>query len=117
VLIVQASAYSKYLGDLTVYFDALGEVQNWEGNPIFLSSDITPDPEIVEEMKPWKETVDKVALREVGEVQSILYQRDCAFGECNIGSFVCDAFVDYIVNHPDYQGEDKAYANYNMYLQ
>ena len=39
VLVVQASAYTKYLGNLTVRFDAQGEVASWEGNPIFMSND------------------------------------------------------------------------------
>lgn len=42
VLIVQASAYSKYVGDLTVYFDDLGEPIRWTGQPIFLGPDIQP---------------------------------------------------------------------------
>lgn len=40
VLIVQAGSYAKYVGDLTVYFDKNGIVQYWEGQPIFLDTDI-----------------------------------------------------------------------------
>jgi 2',3'-cyclic-nucleotide 2'-phosphodiesterase (5'-nucleotidase family) len=40
VLIVQASAYSKYLGDITVYFDENGEAQEWIGNPIFMDHNV-----------------------------------------------------------------------------
>lgn len=110
VLIVQASAYTKYLGDLTVYFDEAGEAQLWEGNPIFMDNSIEPDAEILKEMEPWKAVVDEVALREIGVIKTTLYQRDCAFGECNIGSFVSDAFVDYFVSHPDYQEEDGSWT-------
>lgn len=39
-LIVQASAYVKYVGDLTVYFDEKGHVESWEGAPIFLDTNI-----------------------------------------------------------------------------
>lgn len=42
VLIVQASAFSKYVGDLTIYFDELGEPIRWAGQPIFLGTDIQP---------------------------------------------------------------------------
>lgn len=105
VLIVQASAYTKYVGDLVVYFDDEGEAQSWEGNTIFLDNSIIPDPQIVAEMAPWKAHVDAVALRDIGVIKTQLYQRDCAFGECNIGSFVTDAFVDYFISHPDYQGD------------
>lgn len=40
VLIVQASAYMKYVGDITVYFDKQGKVAGWEGEPIFLDTDV-----------------------------------------------------------------------------
>lgn len=42
ILIVQASAYAKYVGDLTVYFDEMGEAVEWTGEPIFLDSQIVP---------------------------------------------------------------------------
>ena len=40
VLIVQASAFMKYVGDLIVYFDQNGHVVTWEGNPIYLDTNI-----------------------------------------------------------------------------
>lgn len=40
VLIVQASAYVKYVGDITVYFDKKGRVVKWEGQPAYLDSHI-----------------------------------------------------------------------------
>lgn len=40
VLIVQASSFVKYVGDLTVYFDRNGKVASWEGAPIFLDTDV-----------------------------------------------------------------------------
>lgn len=40
VLIVHSSAYTKYVGDLTVYFDDKGELIHWTGQPIYLSSDV-----------------------------------------------------------------------------
>lgn len=101
-LIVQASAYTKYLGDLTVYFDEDGEIQSWEGNPIYLNSSIQPDQEILTAMKPWKEAVDLIAKREIGEIKSILYRDDCYYDECNIGDFFTDAFIDYTVNYLRY---------------
>lgn len=42
VLIVQASAYTKLLGDLTVYFDANGDIVRWEGSPVYLDETIIP---------------------------------------------------------------------------
>lgn len=41
VLIVQASAFAKYVGDLTVYFDQnSNEIIRWTGQPIFLGPDV-----------------------------------------------------------------------------
>lgn len=40
VLIVQASAYTKYVGDLTVYFDKDGEAVDWKGQPMFLDTNV-----------------------------------------------------------------------------
>lgn len=40
VLIVQASARMKYVGDLTVHFDENGHIVSWEGAPIYLDHDI-----------------------------------------------------------------------------
>lgn len=110
VLIVQASAYTKFVGDLTVYFDEAGEAVSWEGNTIFMVNTIVPDPQIIEELKPWKEKVDAVGQRVIGSVKSILYQADCSRLECNIGNFVTDSFVNYFMNHPEYKPEDGAWS-------
>lgn len=40
VLVVQASALSKYVGDLTVWFDADGKAKSWSGDPIFLGTGV-----------------------------------------------------------------------------
>jgi 5'-nucleotidase len=36
VLIVQAYAYSKYVGNISLWFDDEGEYTAWEGSPILL---------------------------------------------------------------------------------
>lgn len=42
VLVVQASCFAKYVGDLTVYFNRNGEAIRWIGQPIFLASNVQP---------------------------------------------------------------------------
>lgn len=39
-LIVQASAFMKYVGDLIVFFDNDGRVVKWQGAPIYLNTNI-----------------------------------------------------------------------------
>lgn len=41
-LIVQASCYTKYVGDLRVNFDIYGNVVSWSGNPIFMDTSVIP---------------------------------------------------------------------------
>jgi 5'-nucleotidase len=40
VLIVQAYAYSKYVGDIKVWFDDNGKCTKWEGSPILLNASV-----------------------------------------------------------------------------
>lgn len=40
VLVVQASSYSKYLGNISVFYDKEGNVEKWEGAPIFLDKSL-----------------------------------------------------------------------------
>lgn len=42
MLIVQASAYAKYLGNITLFFDDDGIVQYYEGSPLYLDASVTP---------------------------------------------------------------------------
>ncbi|XP_019892555.2 apyrase isoform X5 [Musca domestica] len=43
VLIVQAGAYAKYVGNLTIYFDNDGNVVDYEGAPLYMGSDVPQD--------------------------------------------------------------------------
>lgn len=38
VLVVQASSYTKYLGNITVFYNRRGEVVDWSGAPVFLGT-------------------------------------------------------------------------------
>lgn len=40
VLIVQASAYCKYVGNITVFFDKEGRIAHWDGQPVYLDTHI-----------------------------------------------------------------------------
>ncbi|XP_025156635.1 apyrase isoform X1 [Harpegnathos saltator] len=107
VLIVQAAAYTKYLGNLTVWFDELGEVADWEGNPILLDYSVEQDPDILEALQPWKEVVDAEASRKVGSTRVEL-NNQCYREECNLGNFIADAMVDAYVEAID----DERYWTY-----
>ncbi|KYQ55710.1 5'-nucleotidase, partial [Trachymyrmex zeteki] len=97
VLIVQAAAYTKYLGNLTVWFDDQGEVVDWDGNPLLLDQSIKEDPEILEALKPWKKVVDETALKKIGTTRVLLLQ-NCRNRECNMGNLITDAMVNAVVD-------------------
>ncbi|XP_053681193.1 apyrase-like [Anopheles nili] len=103
VLIVQAGSFTKYLGHLVVYFDENGEAMRWEGNTDYLDAKILPDANIEQELAPWRALVDELAVRPVGTSMVFLSKPACRTGECNFGSFVADAFVDFYVG----QGESE----------
>lgn len=92
ILIVQASAYSKYLGNITLFFDENGEIESHDGSPIFLSHDIPQDEEILEELKPWKAVLDPIQFKLIGEISHRL-DNNCYRSQCPMGSLVTDAMA------------------------
>ncbi|XP_031832595.1 apyrase [Nomia melanderi] len=107
VLIVQAAAYTKYLGNLTVWFDELGEVVDWDGNPILLDYTIEEDPAMLMALKPWKVAVDEKARSKVGR-SKVYLNNNCRRTECNLGNLITDAMVDSYVE----KAENKTFWTY-----
>ncbi|XP_013144849.1 PREDICTED: apyrase-like isoform X1 [Papilio polytes] len=95
VLIVQASAFTKYMGNLTVYFDYLGRYVKWEGGPIFLDRSIPEDAKIKKKLEPYAKLVHEAENVLVGEAVRTLSADDCVFGECALGDLLVDAMTDY----------------------
>lgn len=93
VLIVQASAYTKYVGDIQLHFDSNGIIQEWEGNPHFLGPNVAQDPEVLEALKPWKEIVDREGQRVVGKLHFRAAGSSCYYGQCLMGSLQADAMA------------------------
>lgn len=95
VLIVQASAFMKYVGDVTVFFDKTGEIIRWEGAPVFLENNIVPDPDVLMAMKPWKVMIDQNGLKTLAKTEIPLLKVPCHSEECHLGNLLTDAFVDH----------------------
>ncbi|XP_061392520.1 apyrase-like [Musca vetustissima] len=93
VLIVQAGAYAKYVGNITVYFDQEGNVADYEGAPLYMGSDVPQAKDVIEAMKPWKLSLDEQIAQIIGETKVDLEKSDCDRTECNIGNFFADAAV------------------------
>ncbi|KAJ8712722.1 hypothetical protein PYW08_008026 [Mythimna loreyi] len=94
VLIVTASAYSKYLGNMTAYFDKQGELQSFEGSPVFLNRSIPEDPNIKALLVPYAERLHKIVNEVVGYAEGDFDMDLCAAHECSLGNFVSEAYLD-----------------------
>ena len=57
---VQAFAYTKYLGRLNVNFSASGDIIGWNGNPILLEYTMPKDTGIVNDIARMRTALDKV---------------------------------------------------------
>lgn len=97
VLIVQASAFMKYVGDLTVFFDKNGEIIRWDGAPVFLDNNIVSDPDVLIAMKPWKKMINENGLKTLAKTEVPLLKVTCHSEECHLGNLITDAFVDHYI--------------------
>lgn len=91
--IVQASAYTKYVGEFIMYFDDEGKMLNYEGNPHFLGPDVQPDPQILKDLQPWKEQIDEEGLKVIGSTLTRLDKEPCSNRECNIANLVTESYL------------------------
>ncbi|XP_071552970.1 snake venom 5'-nucleotidase-like [Panulirus ornatus] len=103
VPVVQAYAFGKYLGKLTLNFDGRGEVTSWQGNPILLDMSIEEDPDILRELKPFKQEIEEVMKQEVGRTYVFLdgNRLSCRLKECNLGNIETDAIIHVNAKYPD----------------
>ncbi len=96
VPIVQAYAYSKYLGDLKVVFDDAGNVKSTSGAPILLDAAVTPDAGFVAKVKELAGPIEEMKTKIVAETAAPIdgTRESCRAGECEMGNLVADALLD-----------------------
>nr|XP_050850678.1 protein 5NUC-like [Vespula vulgaris]XP_050850688.1 protein 5NUC-like [Vespula vulgaris]XP_050850698.1 protein 5NUC-like [Vespula vulgaris]XP_050850708.1 protein 5NUC-like [Vespula vulgaris] len=97
VYVVQAYAYTKYLGNFSVTFDSNGEVTHIEGNPILVDHSIKQAPDVLEELDRLRPAIDNISATEVGKTRVLLNgdSKICRREECNLGNLITDAIIDY----------------------
>lgn len=104
VLIVQASAYTKYVGEITLYFDDEGIVQHYEGVPHFLGNDVVPDAEVLAAIQPWKEIIDVSGKRVVGSLKFTASSSGCYQRECLMGTLQAESMLASVLDSSDDSG-------------
>ncbi|CAH1788031.1 unnamed protein product [Owenia fusiformis] len=91
--IVHDYAYGKYLGKITLDFDADGNLVSYMGNPILLSSNVTKDPNVSAVVTQRKSAFDNETSRVIGSTRVMLDSISCKEGECSFGNLITDAMV------------------------
>ena len=96
VPVVQAYAYSKYLGELVVTFDDAGNVTSAMGEPILLDASVTPDAAMAARVAEMGAPIEEMKQRVVAETaEAVEGAREfCRTGECAMGNLVADAMLD-----------------------
>ncbi|HEV7276714.1 MAG TPA: bifunctional metallophosphatase/5'-nucleotidase [Devosiaceae bacterium] len=96
VPIVQAYAYSKYLGELEVVWDDEGNVISATGDTILLDSSVEPDPEVQARVAQLAAPLEELKAEVIGETTATIdgSRESCRLMECEMGSLVSDAILD-----------------------
>ncbi len=94
VLVVQAYAYTRFLGRLDVAFDRAGVPVAWTGDTIPLAGDVPQDPRVAAEVARLAEPLEALRTKVIGTTAVELPHADCRRGECLVGNVVADAVLE-----------------------
>lgn len=108
VPIVQAYAFSKYLGRLNVEFDSNGDLVEFGGEPILLDATVPKDPEAQQLLEKYRVGVEQVESNFIGSTEVFL-DGVCRRHECNLGNLITDAMVDFCANHTEIEECSKTF--------
>ncbi len=96
VPVVQAYAYSKYIGHLTLTFDDAGTVTAATGDTILLDASVAEDPAIVARVAELAGPIEELKNRVVAEAAADIdgSREVCRAVECPMGNLVAEAMLD-----------------------
>nr|XP_032522687.1 apyrase-like [Danaus plexippus plexippus] len=92
VLIVQAGAHTAFLGEIKLYFNDKGDLINWIGDPHYITNNVVQAPDVLDKINEYLPIINEQATELIG-TSKIHLSSECNCGECNLGSFICDAFM------------------------
>ncbi|ETX30191.1 bifunctional metallophosphatase/5'-nucleotidase [Roseivivax isoporae] len=109
VPIVQAYAYGKFLGEVSVTFDDAGEVTELTGEPILLDASVAEDEAALARMQELAQPLEELRSEVVAESGDVIEgdRTVCRAQECSMGNLVADAMLDRVAD----QGIEVAIAN------
>ncbi|WP_445810660.1 bifunctional metallophosphatase/5'-nucleotidase [Yoonia sp.] len=96
VPVVQAYAYSKYVGHLTLVFDDAGNVTSATGDTILLDASVAEDEAAVARIAELAGPIEEMKTRIVAETAAAIDgdRTVCRAMECPMGSLIADAMLD-----------------------
>ncbi|MBU3031307.1 bifunctional metallophosphatase/5'-nucleotidase [Paracoccus marinaquae] len=109
VPVVQAYAYSKYLGHLKLTFDDAGTLIAAEGEPILMDASVVPDEATLARIRDLAAPIDELREKVVAETAAPIDgdRVNCRARECEMGNLVAEAMLDRVKD----QGISIAIAN------
>ena len=95
VPVVQAYAYSKYIGHLTLTFDDEGNLTDASGEPMLLDASVTPDEAVAARVAELAQPIEEMQQRVVAEAAEAIEgdRTVCRAMECPMGNLVADAML------------------------
>nr|WP_163267381.1 5'-nucleotidase C-terminal domain-containing protein [Chelativorans alearense] len=95
VPVVQANAYSKYLGELNVVFDDEGTVSEATGDVLLIDAAIEPDQEVAARVQELAGPIEELKTTVVSETAAPIdgSRENCRAQECEMGNLVTDAML------------------------
>ncbi len=98
--VVQAYAYGKYLGELSVTFDDAGVITDASGEPLLIDGEVVEDADTVARVAEMAEPLDEIRSKVVAVSAAVIEgNRDvCRVQECEMGNLIADAMLDRVAD-------------------
>jgi len=94
--VVQAYAYGRYLGELTVTFDDDGKVVKADGEPVVIDASIAENESTLARVTELAAPLDEIRNEVVAAAAAVIEgnREVCRVQECEMGNLVADAMLD-----------------------
>lgn len=93
VPVIQAYAFTKYIGYFKGTFNENGDLIDWNGRPILLDSKVDKEPDVADLLDKYRVAIDALGKTKIGETRTLLDGHTCRYKECNLGNLITDAMV------------------------
>jgi len=95
VPVVQAYAYTKYLGKMHLQFDKDGNLIEFDGTPILLNAQVARDNDFLQLLEVYRPNITALEQSVVGhtKVQLDGHASVCRTRECNLGNMLADSMI------------------------